>query len=371
LLALPEAAEHSLARGYALHEVGSIACGLGDYETGLAYLEEGKAIGVELGEAGKHLLGWILVDLAELLANQDLTECQQLNEQGIAILQEVGRPWQFWLGFNNRGWYAVRQGDYVQAYAAFRDGLEFAQKNNHVWLSGISFRQLGHLLYLQGDYRSARTYLEESVAILQPIGDLRHQPLDVLGAVALLEGNPQRAIAYFEERLEMHRRLGSKVYFPQDLCDLGIASGHLGDQARAAARFHEALSLIRVAISTFDHTFDLAVCLLCLAGVQPKPHRAAQLLAAAQTIFETNDWVVEPLYQAKIDRIKKAARASLGEEAFAAAHAKGKNMPVDQAIAMALADSDDWVDGNLTSFDGGSIEGTKALVTTPDENGSL
>jgi hypothetical protein len=132
--------------------------------------------------------------------------------------------------------------------------------------------------------------------------------------------------------------------------------GHLGDHVQAAMHFKEALSLAQVAVKTFD----LAVCLLGTAGVQRSPRRAAQFLAAAQTIFEMSDWVIGPLYQAEIGRIEKAARAALSEADFAAVFAEGKTIPVDQAIAIALSESDDWVDGDITSFGWGLAEPTAA-----------
>jgi len=49
--------------------------------------------------------------------------------------------------------------------------------------------------------------------------------------------------------------------------------------------------------------------------------------------------------------VEKGARAVLGENAYIAAYEEGQVLSVDQVITMALANSDDWIDGSLTSFD--------------------
>jgi predicted ATPase/class 3 adenylate cyclase len=332
LLALSTAVGRTPARVLALLEAGNLASNMGDYETGLAFYEEGRAISLERGEPGKLILGWILLELADHLASRDLTASQQLNEQGVALLREVGEPWQIWLGLHEQGWMAIKQGKYTQACIAYSEALAFVEKIGSRWLSGISQRQLGELLYFQGDYGAALPYLEESVAILRPLGDLRHQPLGSLGAIAVLQGNFQQAAAYFEERLENHRRQGSKVYYLRDLSDLGIATARLGDFAQAAALFRQALSLAPES----KYIYDVAVYLLGVAGIQQLPYLAAQLLGAAQAAFERSDEFIEPLYHTESTRIENEVRATLGEDVFAATYERSKKMTLNEAMILAM-----------------------------------
>jgi Predicted ATPase len=332
LLALPSAANHTLARVLALLEAGNLAGNMGDYETGLAFYEEGKTISLELGEPGKHLLGWILLELAEHVATRDMTASQQLNEEGVALLREVGEPWQAWLGLHQQGWMAIKQGKYTQARIAFSEALAFVQKIGSQSLFGIGQGALGELLYMQGDYSAARPHLEESVSILRPLGDLRHQPLGTLGAITVLQGDYQQAVAYFEQRLANHRRQGSKLYNLRDLSDLGIATAHLGDFTQAAALFHEALILVQ----ELNNTYDIAVCLLGVAGVQRSLNRTAQLLAAARATFERSGEVVEPLYRIELERTENKIHEVLDEQDFAKFSAEGRAMTVEQAIGFAM-----------------------------------
>jgi tetratricopeptide (TPR) repeat protein len=187
---------------------------------------------------------------------------------------------------------------------------------------------------MQGDYTAARPLLEASVAILRPVGDQRHQPLGALAAIALLQGDYRQAVVYFEERLANHRRQGSKVYNVRDLSDVGIATTHLGDFAQAATLFHEALLLAQELNS--PSIYDVAVCLLGVAGIQRSLHRMAQLLAAAQATFERSSEVVEPLYRMELERTENKICEVLDEQDFAKFSAEGRAMTVEQAIAFAL-----------------------------------
>ena len=321
---------------------------MGDYEAGFTLLEESREIGLELGEAGKVCVGFTLVTIAEhLLPQGNKAAARKVLDEGIAILREAGEPWQLWLGFTIKGVVALESGDYPQAATFFNEALAFARKIGYRWLSGISMSTLGYLLYLQGDFGTAVSYLEESEIILRPLNDLRHRSLSSLGAIALLQGNYQQAVNYFEEHLTNFHLQGNEAN-ARAMSDLGIATGHLSDHTRSAALFTEALIIIREA----SNLFDKAVCLLGVAGIQPRPRKAVQLLAAAQAAFEASGaTMVEPLYIAESEHIEKAARAILDETAFTAAYAAGKALAAEKAITMALMDSHEWADGSFSSRD--------------------
>ncbi|MFN2137633.1 MAG: ATP-binding protein, partial [Candidatus Promineifilaceae bacterium] len=344
LLALPEGTQRTPARAYALHVVGNLACHMRDYEAGFALLQESKEIGLELGEVGRVYAGWALLAFGEFL--HDKAAALHALEDGMAILHETGEPWQLWLGNTLRAGLAVESGDYAQAQEFHNEALAFARKKDHRWLSGITLSDLGYLHYLEGDYIKARTQLEESETILRPLNDLRHRSLATQGAIALLQGNFQQAVAYFAEQLANYRQQGSEVYFARAMSDLAITAGRLGDYAQAAALMLEALPLAKEASGP-----DMAVCLVAAAGIQPQPRRAIQLLAAAQAAFEASGAaMVEPLYKAESARIEKAAQSALGEAVFAAAYTEGSALAVEEAIAGAITDSNEWSEGSSRAW---------------------
>ena len=123
-----------------------------------------------------------------------------------------------------------------------------------------------------------------------------------------------------------------KLYNLRDLSDLGIATAHLGDFTQAAALFHEALILVQ----ELNNTYDIAVCLLGVAGVQRSLNRTAQLLAAARATFERSGEVVEPLYRIELERTENKIHEVLDEQDFAKFSAEGRAMTVEQAIGFAM-----------------------------------
>jgi tetratricopeptide (TPR) repeat protein len=165
---------------------------------------------------------------------------------------------------------------------------------------------------------------------------IQHGPALENRYVAYQQDAYQQATALFEESLALFRELERKDTMAWLLGDLGIAAGQQGDHARAAALLGEALPLTQ----EVGDVSPSAMCLIGLAGIQQQPIRAAQLLAAAQTALEASDEIVEPFHRAAQARIEDAARAMLGEDAFAAAWAEGQAMTIDQAIEYALETKD-------------------------------
>ena len=66
---------------------------------------------------------------------------------------------------------------------------------------------------------------------------------------------------------------------------------------------------------------------------QGEPTWAARLWGAAEALRETMGTPISPVYRADYERSVAAARAQLGEQAFAAAWAEGRTMTPEQALA--------------------------------------
>ena len=82
-----------------------------------------------------------------------------------------------------------------------------------------------------------------------------------------------------------------------------------------------------------NHT--ILICLEGLARVavaQGKMERAARLCGVAAAVREDKGWPPPPAKRAEIDRTVAAAHGALGEEAFAAAWARGHALPLEEAI---------------------------------------
>jgi DNA-binding NarL/FixJ family response regulator len=74
-----------------------------------------------------------------------------------------------------------------------------------------------------------------------------------------------------------------------------------------------------------------------LALARGEPHRAARLFGAAAALQVASGLLVGPAFRATQERDVAAARAALGEEAFAAGWADGAALPMLAAVASATA----------------------------------
>src|SRR4029079_3766183 len=92
---------------------------------------------------------------------------------------------------------------------------------------------------------------------------------------------------------------------------------HQNNAVQATAFLTESLALSRDANDEVLSAFGLAAR-GGVAARQRRPGRAARLLGAAEALFDTFSFVVDPPQLAEHGRYAAAARALLGEEAIAA-----------------------------------------------------
>jgi LuxR family maltose regulon positive regulatory protein len=160
-----------------------------------------------------------------------------------------------------------------------------------------------------------------------------------LGYVAYAQGNRALAVARLEESLGQDRALGYTWQATHALVGLGFASHDAGDQARALDLFHESLALSwsygdRRALATA--LTGVAVVAVVLGQLE----RAARLFGALEALYAAigmPDAAVFSSRRARVERGVAAVRAALDPDAFAAAWAAGRALPLEQAIAEAAA----------------------------------
>src|SRR5207249_4917341 len=73
------------------------------------------------------------------------------------------------------------------------------------------------------------------------------------------------------------------------------------------------------------------------AYARDDPLRAARLLGRADALCEETALELEPLESRVRDKAKEELRASLGEDAYAAADAVGRALTLEDAVALALS----------------------------------
>jgi hypothetical protein len=112
-------------------------------------------------------------------------------------------------------------------------------------------------------------------------------------------------------------------------------ASHQGDHGRATALLEEALLLGRD-IGAKDLVAMELENLAWVAVMRGQSPRAARLGGAAEVLREALGTPLPPEQRAGHDRAVQAAHAALSEEAFAAAWAEGRALPLEEAVHLAL-----------------------------------
>jgi non-specific serine/threonine protein kinase len=108
-----------------------------------------------------------------------------------------------------------------------------------------------------------------------------------------------------------------------------------GAYERATALLEEALLLSRD-IGTRELLALGLESLAWVAAASGQSRRAARLCGAAEALREVLGVPLSPAQRTGHDQAVQAMRATLGEEAFAAAWAAGRALSLEQAVALAL-----------------------------------
>src|SRR6266508_4585206 len=365
------------ARAKALYRAGELAYGQADYHAAMPLLEQSLALYRQLED--KRGLACVLRGLGNThSALGDEPQTATLHAESLALFQEVGDTWGIaWmlleigrtepdparkralleqsLALARRGGYkrttatalgslgklAHSKGQHPQADQLFQEALALGRELRDTWIVVSMLIELGLLARDQGEHARATALLEESLALFREIG-FRHGvawALQGLGDVARNQGDLGRAALLFEECKRMCQEVGNKEGSAIALGNLAFIALAQGSSEEAAALYRESLALRR----ELGDERGVAKCLEELAEVavaQDRPERAVRLLAAAAALRDRVNAQAPFILVANRtarDRTLAAARARLSDAVFAAAWAEGRAMPLEQAIADALA----------------------------------
>jgi predicted ATPase/DNA-binding CsgD family transcriptional regulator len=282
-------------------------------------------------------------------------------------------------GFNWAGTMAVGALDLPAGTRMYRAALALWRELGYRRGIAEALTGLGSAARSRGDYGEADQLLAEALAIAREIGDqaveasaLRHFALSAQAAC-----RPEQADALATEALEHFGAAGEQHMVGHVLDLVGEIARDLGDPARAEEALLQAQRLLRaagceegaalatvhlaqVALSACDRAAalrcsseglrlmhrlgilrDTALSLDVHAAAIGRDHptRAAQLLGAAEALRERLASPMSPAEAAWYDRQVAPIRAQLRDERFAAAFREGQAMPLDDAVALALADA--------------------------------
>ena len=282
-------------------------------------------------------------------ARGNLRAARLLSEEALALFKEADDQervaWSLYrLARLNR-----EQGEYSKARVLAEESLAIHRAlGNKEGIASALFQMAQALFVSQGDLAMVRSLLAEALALYKELGD-REDMADCLylsSRVALSLGDAATAHSQAEESIALSREIGDREGLSESFPLLARILAVQGDVATARTLYEESLAVARET----GNKMNIAICLEGLAdmavaqgvvdpsvgGVQSKALSslwAAQLWGAAESLREAIGAPMPPVDRAPYERTVATARARLGEQAFARAWAKGKAMPLAEALA--------------------------------------
>ncbi|MGH2616235.1 MAG: helix-turn-helix domain-containing protein, partial [Thermomicrobiales bacterium] len=234
------------------------------------------------------------------------------------------------------------QGADAEALTHLGEGLARCRMEGDRFHEATALIGLGALTIAQGDDARGAVLLEEAITAAHAIADQRLAQIMAgwgllnLAVIPRAQGNYARAAELLEAALHLERDAGYVAGMILALGDLGDLARDQGDHPRAMERYREALELGQENPGT-RVVGDVIEAVAILAALAGEAARSARMLAAAEAQRERiglHFRVKEN--QVALQQAITAARATLGEPAFAAAWASGRTLTPRQAAAAAL-----------------------------------
>jgi tetratricopeptide (TPR) repeat protein len=308
----------------------------GETSEAQALAEQGQQLFLRLeDDVGLGGCLYILGEVESLRAN--FAAAQSLLEQSLAVARGCHDAYTEAGALNGLAGVALRLGDHTTAQAYMEQRLAIHRARQDPRNTAGTLHNLGVGAYERGDYESASAYGQASLAAMRELGDTYGIALGCLhqGNTLLALGDVDGAQAHLEEAIAIHRREHATEPLSAPLNVLGKVLLTRGDLAGARACSSEAL---RLRLEAGDKR-GIAVSLKTLATIDhagQKSERAARLLGAGEAIRERIRAPLPPNAQAEHEQFVASVRAALGDPPFQTAVAAGRELTLEQAVALAL-----------------------------------
>jgi predicted ATPase/transcriptional regulator with XRE-family HTH domain len=269
----------------------------GDYAEGRTWLRTALAVAPTASSDVRAKALWGAAGLA--YHHGAYADAEKLSGELLPLARSTREPVHMRNALTIQGVVAMTQRRFSDAAEPLREALEICRSLGPSWLLGTSHLNLGTALMHSGDIDGARSNLEQAVTTYLGIGDRNFtaRATEQLGYLELQTGDEQQARAMFRAALEAYHEL---------------------DDRWGLAEAIEAFSALNAANGIAD--------------------RAARLAGASDRLRDAFGAKALPADRVSIDRYLAAARQSLDHNVWQAAWEEGRQMPLEQAIELALLD---------------------------------
>lgn len=237
-------------------------------------------------------------------------------------------------------WFMQLQADYDATRTMLEEALGIARRMEDIIWIGKVLHDLGTLAGMLADYGRAEQLLVESVALQKEasggvLTDGLAASLNNLAIVNQYLKKYDQASSLLEEVLAFHRENQADIEIAATLTNLGNLAIVLGEHARAAAYYLEALQLL----CALNNQIDLCILFPGIAELslaQGAPERSARLYGFSQVFYQKLN--LDPTIQGRerFERDSAVLAQRLGSRRFETLLAEGAAMTLDEAVAFAL-----------------------------------
>jgi len=230
---------------------------------------------------------------------------------------------------------ALRQADYESATALARESVALAQRLDDPHVTSRARMALANAVGSLGDYEEADRLYRESAAGFREAGrgwELANALLN-MSDLALHLGDIESVEQLANESLALCRASGDDAGIAVNLGNLAFASLERGDPARARDLLVEGVERSK-RLDFREWVATMVEGLAAAAAASGAATDAARLLGASARLQEEIGTSFGT-YEARLhERTVKAVREILGEESFAAEWTAGRELSVEDAVAL-------------------------------------
>jgi predicted ATPase len=266
----------------------------------------------------------------------DFSRTHAQGEECVRIARKVGDPRQLAIALIVRGGNAVYEGDLAAAEECFPEAASLCEMLGDRWGQAWMLTVWAAGSRRAGRHDVARRQLEQSLAIFRDLGDDHGQvvPLVNLAVIAQDEGNLDEAQGWAREAARLAVRLADRQLQHTSMCVLGRIEQGLGERERAR-------ELLLRSVTDFPgahHRMMLAIAFEGLAGLAEESgdHAAAAgLLGFTGALRERWQIGVSGPRSRELSGWLAAAEQALGAERVHLEQSHGRQLDLDQAVALA------------------------------------
>jgi predicted ATPase/DNA-binding CsgD family transcriptional regulator len=323
----------SAMRAKALIGAARLATLQDDFSQAETLCVEGLALYRELGDRRGSATALSSLGFSACMRSH-FAQARLLLEEAVVLFREVGDSGGCVFALENLASVLFYQGEYARVHALLEESLELSRQRGDTRGYAASLLPMGIVLLSEGNLAQAQARFEESLAVSRKVGFKWNIATSIhfLGLVTFLQGDVTTAHSLLEESLALFREVGDRGSLSQVLFSQGFISFGQGEYAAARTLMEQSLEIAR----ELDRKWDIVSYLEGLAAVavtQGEPERAVWFMSAAQAGREAIGTPLQSLLQAIHKFTITSVRTQLGEQAFAAAWAEGRSMPLEQILA--------------------------------------